>query len=144
MSKNTFYYEDGLEKIFNENGERVVDPMEDVLTDIIDPNIVLATLTSQAAYLAAKPEDIKVTKMKDVPANKVKLAKSPTNSTYRNYDDRTREKFIERMIKGPVKRGRVSAVARDLGITLTTANRWRKLYQKTDDVPYKKSEKNVG
>ncbi|KAI7907211.1 uncharacterized protein BX663DRAFT_411159, partial [Cokeromyces recurvatus] len=51
---NTFYYEDGLENIFNENGEKVVDPMEDVLTDIIDPNIVLATITSQAAYLAAK------------------------------------------------------------------------------------------
>jgi hypothetical protein len=28
MSKNTFYYEDGLENVFNENGEKVVDPME--------------------------------------------------------------------------------------------------------------------
>lgn len=80
MSKNTFYYEDGLENIFNDNGEKVVDPMEDVLTYIIDPNIVLAITMSQAAYLAAKPEDIKDTEMEDVLANKVKLAKAPVNS----------------------------------------------------------------
>jgi hypothetical protein len=48
------------------------------LTDIIDPNIVLSAITSQAAYLAAKPEDIKDTEMEDVPANKVKLAKART------------------------------------------------------------------
>jgi hypothetical protein len=78
MSKNTFYYEDGLENIFNENGEKVVDPMEGILTDIIDPNIVLSAITSQAAYLADKPEDIKDTEMEDGPANKAKLAKART------------------------------------------------------------------
>lgn len=144
MSKNTFYCEDGLENIFNENGEKVVDPMEDVLTYIIDPNIVLATITSQAAYLVAKPEDIKDTEMEDVPANKVKLAKAPVNSTYRNYDDHTREEFTDRMIEDPVKRGRMSAVARELGIKNSTAKRWWEHYQETGEVPYKKSEKNVG
>ncbi|KAG1396024.1 hypothetical protein G6F60_009883 [Rhizopus arrhizus] len=124
MSKNTFYYEDGLENIFNDNGEKVVDPMEDVLTYIIDPNIVLAITMSQAAYLAAKPEDIKDTEMEDVLANKVKLAKAPVNS--------------------PVKRGRMSAVARELGIKNSTAKRWWEYYQETGEVPYKKSEKNVG
>ena len=78
MSKNTFYYEDGLENVFNENGKKVVDPMEGILTDIIDPNIVLSAITSQSAYLAAKPEDIKDTEMEDGPANKVKLAKACT------------------------------------------------------------------
>ncbi|KAL7332665.1 hypothetical protein PS15p_201688 [Mucor circinelloides] len=78
MSKNTFYYEDGLENVFIENGEKVVDLIEGVLTDIIDPSIILATITSQAAYLAAKPDDIKDTEMGDGSANKVKLAKAPT------------------------------------------------------------------
>ncbi|KAI8076661.1 uncharacterized protein B0P05DRAFT_471648, partial [Gilbertella persicaria] len=105
---NTFYYEDGLENVFNENGEKVVDPMEGILTDIIDPSIILTTITSQqAAYLAAKPEDIKYTEMEEGPDNKVKLAKAPVNSTYRNYDDHMREEFIDRMIEGPVKRGRL-------------------------------------
>lgn len=81
MNQNIFYYEDGLENVFNKNGEKVVDPMEGVLTDIIDPNTVLATMTSQAAYLAAKPEDDKDAEMEDAPANKVKLAKAPINST---------------------------------------------------------------
>lgn len=144
MSKNTFYCEDGLENIFNENGEKVVDPMEDVLTYIIDPNIVLATITSQAAYLVAKPEDIKDTEMEDAPANKVKLAKVPVNSNYRNYDDHTREEFTDRMIEDPVKRGRMSAVARELGIKNSTAKRWWEHYQETGEVSYKKSEKNVG
>ncbi|ORE10768.1 hypothetical protein BCV72DRAFT_199018 [Rhizopus microsporus var. microsporus] len=137
MSKNTFYYEDGLENIFNENGEKVVDLVENVLTYIIDPNIVLTTLTSQAAYLAAKPEDIKDTEMEDVAANKVKLAKAPVNSTYRNYDDHTREEFIDRVIEGPVKRGRMSAVARELGIKNSIAKRWWEHYQETVEVPYK-------
>jgi transposase len=144
MSKNTFYYEDGLENVFNENGEKVVDPMEGVLTDIIDPNIVLATITSQAAYLAAKPDDIKDTEMGDGSANKVKLAKAPVNSTYRNYDEHTREKFIDRMIEGPVKRGRKAAIARELGVKYITAKRWWEHYEETGEVPYKKSERNIG
>ncbi|KAG2229910.1 hypothetical protein INT48_008285 [Thamnidium elegans] len=99
MTKSTFYYEDGLDNVFNENGDKVVDPMEGVLTDITDPNIVLVTITSREAYLATKPkDDDKDTEM----------------------DGHTREKFIDRMIEGPVRRGRVA------------------------EIPYKKSEKNVG
>ena len=84
MCKNTFYYEDGLENVFNENGEKVVEPMEGILTDIID-----------------------------------------------------------RMIEGPVKRGRKAAVARELGVKYTTAKRRWEHYQETGEVPYKKSEKNI-
>lgn len=77
MNQNFFYYEDGLENVFNKNGEKVVDPMAGVLTDIIDPNTVLATLTIQAGYLTVKPGDDKDTEMEDAPANK----KAPINST---------------------------------------------------------------
>lgn len=41
MNQTTFNYKDGRENVFNERGEKFVDPMEGVLTDIIDPNIVL-------------------------------------------------------------------------------------------------------
>jgi hypothetical protein len=68
--------------------------MGGVLTEIIDPNIVLATITSQAAYLAAKPED-KDTEMQDIPVNKIKLAKSTVNSTYLMMTTRERDLSIE-------------------------------------------------
>lgn len=55
--------------------------MQGVLTEIIDPNIVLVTITSQAAYLIAKPEDKENTEMQDMPVNEIKLAKSTVNST---------------------------------------------------------------
>lgn len=48
------------------------------------------------------------------------------------------------MIEGPVKRGRLAAVARELGIKPSTAARWWTLYKETAVVPYKKSEKNFG
>ncbi|KAI8093962.1 hypothetical protein BDF21DRAFT_331918 [Thamnidium elegans] len=125
MTKSTFYYEDGLDNVFNENGDKVVDPMEGVLTDITDPNIVLVTITSREAYLATKPkDDDKDTEMVDISMIEVKVAKAPVNSTYINYDGHTREKFIDRMIEGPVRRGRVAEVARQFGIAYNTANRW--------------------
>ncbi|KAI8094804.1 hypothetical protein BDF21DRAFT_322458, partial [Thamnidium elegans] len=48
-----FSYEDGQGKIFNEEG-KVYDPMEDVLTHVDDPNIVLETITSRQTYLSVK------------------------------------------------------------------------------------------
>ncbi|RCH85203.1 hypothetical protein CU097_008583 [Rhizopus azygosporus] len=50
----TFFYEDGQENLFNEHGEKVYDPMEDFLTQIDDPNIVLETITNRETYLSAK------------------------------------------------------------------------------------------
>ncbi|GAA5811006.1 hypothetical protein MFLAVUS_004435 [Mucor flavus] len=139
MTLNTFYYEDGLENIFNENGESVLDPMEGVLSDIIDPNIVLTTITSQTAYLAARledKEDQRDAEMQEIPAALAKSTKTTTlNSTYRKYDDLTREGFIDRMIEGPVKRGRVAAVARYLEIKPSTASRWWRQYNETEEVP---------
>lgn len=34
---NTFYFEDGMDNLFDEHGERVYDPMEGALTEITDP-----------------------------------------------------------------------------------------------------------
>lgn len=83
----------------------------------------MATLTSQAAYLAAKPEDEKETEMQYIVVNKIKLVKSTVNSAYRSYDEYTKEEFIDRMIESPVKRGRVAAIARNLGVKPSTTAR---------------------
>jgi hypothetical protein len=40
MTKNTFFYEDGHDNVYNKDEERVFDPMEGALTEISDPNIV--------------------------------------------------------------------------------------------------------
>lgn len=50
---NTFFYEYGQETIFNE-GERIHDPMEDVLANVDDFNIFLETITTQQTYLSIK------------------------------------------------------------------------------------------
>ncbi|KAG0738811.1 hypothetical protein G6F62_007891 [Rhizopus arrhizus] len=42
--KNSFFYEDGQNNIYNENGQLTYDPMEDVMSTIDDPTIVLETL----------------------------------------------------------------------------------------------------
>ncbi|KAI8095681.1 hypothetical protein BDF21DRAFT_329360, partial [Thamnidium elegans] len=48
-----FFYKDGQGNIFNEE-EKVYDPMEDVLTYIDDPNLVLEAITSRQTYLSVK------------------------------------------------------------------------------------------
>lgn len=49
----TSFYEDEYDKIYNEQGDKVVDPMEGSLTDIIDRN-------NQQTYLAFKPTEEKL------------------------------------------------------------------------------------
>jgi hypothetical protein len=51
MIKSAFIYEDGYENVYNEKGERFFDLMEDVLTEISDPNVILDNITSQKSYL---------------------------------------------------------------------------------------------
>ncbi|KAG1039067.1 hypothetical protein G6F43_012583 [Rhizopus delemar] len=43
---NVFYYEDGQDNLYDEQGMRVYDPMKDVLTEVNDSNIILETLTN--------------------------------------------------------------------------------------------------
>ena len=40
----TFFYKDGQENVYTEQGIKVFDPMEDILTQVTDPNIVLGPL----------------------------------------------------------------------------------------------------
>lgn len=61
MMKNIFFYKDGHENVYKEEGEKVVDLMEGVLTEISDSNVVLKTITSQTSYLSLKPEEKKTT-----------------------------------------------------------------------------------
>lgn len=51
---STFFYEDGFENLYNEQGEEVYDPMEGTLSDVINPNIILENITSREKYLSTK------------------------------------------------------------------------------------------
>lgn len=110
MTANTFYY-DSREDIYDEHGESIVDPMECVLTNINDPNIVLETITIQRSYLSLKPQDKEIL-MEDKPLKKVEPVKSSLGGFYRHYNDQIREIFIDWMIEGPVERGRVTSVGK--------------------------------
>lgn len=44
--RNYFFYEDGQKNAYNDLGIKAFDPMEDVLTQITDPNVVLETIAT--------------------------------------------------------------------------------------------------
>ncbi|KAG1607144.1 hypothetical protein G6F46_012510 [Rhizopus delemar] len=139
----TFFYEDGQENLFNEHGEKVYDPMEDVLTQIDDPNIVLETITNRETYLSAKrPEKATGEPSVTKPLKSSNLTKS--TKSYSIYSDTTRESFIDRMLEQPQERGLVAKVARELNVKYRTALNWWHIYEETEGVPYKNSEKNSG
>lgn len=81
MIKTTFFYEDGNENVYNEDGERVFDSMEGVLTEITDSNVVVETITSQKSYLSYKPEEKEMT-TKDMTIKTVEVAKPATSTIY--------------------------------------------------------------
>lgn len=117
------------------------DPMEDALTQVTDPNIVLETVTNRKSYLSnLNPVP------KTIPKEKItnhKPKKPVPKTVYNDYSDRTtREMLIDRMIESPEERGRAARFARELGINEQTAQRWQKQYQKTNEVPYKKPRAN--
>ncbi|KAG2201003.1 hypothetical protein INT47_006547 [Mucor saturninus] len=89
-----YFYEDGQENLLNEHGEKFYAPMEDVSTQIDDPNIVLETITNPETYLSAKR-----------PPKKKLLS-------YGIYSDTSRESFIDRM----KERGLVAKVTRELNV----------------------------
>jgi dsRNA-specific ribonuclease len=117
--------------------------MEGVLTEISDPNVVLETITSQKSYLSLKPAE-KETTAKDMTKKAVEVVKPTGSSIYKDYNDQTREVFIDRMIEGPLERAKVTLHAKDLGINPRTAMRWWNHYQETGKVAYKKSQRNSG
>ena len=75
--------------------------MEGVLTEINDPNVVLESITSQKSYLSLKPAK-KETTAKG--STKKDYRSCQESSVYKEYNDQTREIFIDRMIEGPTER----------------------------------------
>ena len=136
-----FFYEDGQENIFNEQGEKVYDPMEGVLTQADDPNIVLETITSRETYLNTKRPE----KSSDESSAKKQLKSSnlsPPVKSYSDYGDFTLETFIDRMLESPQEHGLVAKVARNLNIKYCIVLRWWHVYEETEEIAYKKSEQN--
>jgi DNA invertase Pin-like site-specific DNA recombinase len=112
--------------------------MEGVLTKVSDPNVVLETITRQKSYLSPKPAK-KETAANDTIKKGVEVTKPIDNGVYKDCDDQTREVFIDRMIEGPMERGKVNLHAKNLGINPHTALRWWKYYEEAGEVAYKKS-----
>lgn len=117
--------------------------MEDVLTQIDDPNVILETITSQKTYLSVKRPEKTV---EESPPKKQPKTKVPdSDRSKKNYSDFTRVTFIDRMIEKPEERRLVAKVANDLNINYRTALRWWNSYKDTEGIPsYKKSEENSG
>ncbi|KAI8095867.1 hypothetical protein BDF21DRAFT_329678, partial [Thamnidium elegans] len=99
-----FFYEDGQENIFNEK-EKVYDPMEDILTYIGDPNLVLETITSRQNYLSVKRPPKKIVEGFSVKTQSKPSKLKPSMESYNSYSDFTRETFIDRMLENPQERG---------------------------------------
>lgn len=74
----------------------------------------------------------------------VEVAKPLSNGIHKDCSDQAREIFIDRMVEGPLERGKVILHAKNLGINPRTAMRWWKHYQETGEVAYKKSQYNLG
>lgn len=107
----TFYYEDGNDNIFNDNKTKVYDPMEGVLTDVTDSNIVLETITSRYTYLKLKPSDSTNNKK-----TSVRFVATEPKVQYNNYDDSLREKCIGVMIESGRQKGIAAKVGKELEV----------------------------
>jgi hypothetical protein len=79
MTKIHFFYEDEHNNAYNKDGQRVFDPMEGMLTEISDPNIVLETITSQKSYLSLKPAE-KETTAKDSTKKTIEVVKKAAST----------------------------------------------------------------
>ena len=79
MTKIHFFYEDEHNNTYNKDGERAFGPMEGVLTEISDPNVVLETITSQKSYLSLKPAE-KETTAKDSTKKAIEVVKKAAST----------------------------------------------------------------
>ncbi|OAD70687.1 hypothetical protein PHYBLDRAFT_69472 [Phycomyces blakesleeanus NRRL 1555(-)] len=80
MTKSIFY-EDGQDSDFNEQRENFFYPMEGILTEIADPNIVLETITNQREYLALKLIERAIQEKNSKEINVVQSTKKPPSHT---------------------------------------------------------------
>lgn len=78
-----------------------------MLTEITNSNVVLKTITSQKSYLSLKPAEKGAT-TKDMAINTIEVVKSVGSNIYKDYNDQTREVFIDRTIESPMGRGKVT------------------------------------
>ncbi|KAG1150441.1 hypothetical protein G6F37_011198 [Rhizopus arrhizus] len=132
-----------MDNIFDEQGERAYDPMEGVLTEITDPNIVLETIISRKGYLANKPTEKNIV-VKEVKETKTSDDQPAKSAVYNIYTDKQRGDFIDKMIENPEEKGTIVKFAKEFLINPCTVERWWKTYQKTGEIPYKKSKNNSG
>ncbi|KAI7903236.1 uncharacterized protein BX663DRAFT_507945 [Cokeromyces recurvatus] len=72
------------ENIFNEEGEKIYDLMEDVLTHVDDPNIVLEIITSRQTYLSIKRPE-KIAEEPSVKKQSKPSKLKPSMKLYNNY-----------------------------------------------------------
>ncbi|KAI9483972.1 MAG: hypothetical protein EXX96DRAFT_520719 [Benjaminiella poitrasii] len=79
-----FFYEDGQKNIYNKNGQLTYDPMEDVMSTIDDPIIVLETLVDHSSYMKNKPSEKQPAENKKstTTSKPVKFASKRTNADY--------------------------------------------------------------
>ncbi|KAI7888331.1 uncharacterized protein EV154DRAFT_517971, partial [Mucor mucedo] len=132
-----FFYEDGQNNIYNENGQLRYVSMEDVMSTIDDPNIVLETLVNHSSYMKNKPLEKQPTENKKSTTSKpVKFASKRNNV---DYSINQRTTFIDRMIELPMGQRYAAVVGRELGVKKRTAQRWWRSYKEIGEVPVVKT-----
>jgi transposase len=62
---------------------------------------------------------------------------------YNTYTNKERN-FVDKIIETPEEKGNIAKFAKEFLINPRTAERWWKTYQKTGEIPYKKSKNNSG
>jgi hypothetical protein len=93
--------------------------MEDVMSTIDDPNIVLETLVNYSSCMKNKPLEKQLTESKKSATSKpVKVASKRTNA---DYSISQRTTFIDCMIELPVGQRYAAVVGRELGVEERTA-----------------------
>jgi hypothetical protein len=115
--------------------------MEDVMSTVDDPNIVLKTLTNHSSYMENKPLERATEPKKSTTAKPVKVAQKRTNA---DYSISQRVAFINRMIESPEGQRFAAVVRKELGIKARTTQRWWRSYEETGEIPIKKSTRNPG
>ncbi|KAG0732748.1 hypothetical protein G6F23_014014 [Rhizopus arrhizus] len=114
--------------------------MEDVMSTIDDPNIVLETLVDHSSYMKNKPlEKQPAENKKSTTSKPMKVASKRTNA---DYSINQRTTFIDRMIELPVGQRYAAVVGRELSVEEQTAQRWWRSYEETGEAPIKKSTRN--
>lgn len=145
-----FYQPDGqTDYVTDQHGNRVIDPMDGVLTNVTNLQITLETLPNRETYIQAQKAILASVAAEN---EEKKPALTPKNSSvvetsskmYNQYSNHQRDLFITKMIESATERGIAAKVARSLGIEVREGQKWRKHYRETGGVPYKKSVDNQG